>query len=71
MRLTIHASTPTKWWELCARTAARFDTEYPAPHKDCIYSYTWGGEEVVVYVTRTPTAGMSARAWPDTRGETQ
>lgn len=66
MRLTIHDSVPVEWWERCARVAARFDRDYPAPHRSCIYSGPRGDPEALTFhVIRTKTGGMAIRAWRD------
>ncbi|MBK8246162.1 MAG: hypothetical protein IPK85_01965 [Gemmatimonadetes bacterium] len=66
MRLTIHASVPPEWWEQCARVAARFDREHPAPHRDCIYGMRDPSPgDLSFYVTRTKAGGMAIRAWQD------
>lgn len=67
MRLTIHEMVPPEWWVECAKVAARFDREYPAPHRDCVYSSARGTDDAMVFhVTRTKTGGMAIRAWRDT-----
>lgn len=62
------SSTPSDWravhkdvaptdWEACARIAARFDADWPAPHPSCVY--TTGGRTFFVY--RTRAGGMAVR----------
>jgi hypothetical protein len=48
-----------------ARLVDRFISEYPAPHKDCLYTSEWTGRDIklLTYIKRTKVGNICVSQW--------